>query len=80
MAAREVVAFVLMRVEAGKEVEVLNEVLNKFRDSVTEARITYGEYDIVVRVVAANMRALEAVISGIRRLNGVVHTVTLIAV
>ena len=73
------VAFLLVKVEPGKEKEVLDMIVERFRENVSEARITYGEYDIVVRIEAATMRSLDAVIRAIRMLPGIVSTVTLLA-
>ncbi|MEM0340831.1 MAG: Lrp/AsnC ligand binding domain-containing protein [Acidilobaceae archaeon] len=77
--AGKIVAYILVNVLAGTEEEVRNEILNRFGGKVTEARITYGEFDIVVRVEADNMRVLEAIVSGIRSISGVERTVTLVA-
>ena len=80
MAGRPIVAYILVNVEVGMEGEVRDKIVDKFNKAVTEARIVYGEYDIVVRVEVDSMRALEAVVSGIRAIEGVRRTVTLIAV
>lgn len=80
MAGRPVVAYVLVNVEVGMENDVRDKIIEKFNKAVTEARITYGEYDIVVRVEVDSMKALETVVSGIRAIEGVRRTVTLIAV
>lgn len=80
MTGRPVVAYVLVNVEVGMENEVRDKIIEKFNKAVTEARITYGEYDIVVRIEVDSMKALETVVSGIRSIEGVRRTVTLIAV
>ncbi len=80
MAGKPVVAYILVNVEVGTENDVINEIMRRFNKVVTEARITYGEYDIVVRVEVGSMKALETVVSGIRAIEGVRRTVTLIAV
>jgi len=74
-----VVAFLLLRVRPGFEREVRDAILERFGGNVTEAWITYGEYDIVVRVEAASQRQLDAVIRGVRRIRGVESLVTLLA-
>ncbi len=76
---RGIVAYILVKVNAGKEKEVLDDILRSFTRNITEARITYGEYDIVIRVVANNMRMLDMIVKGIRRTPGVAETTTLIA-
>ncbi len=80
LAGKPTVAYILVNVEVGMENEVLDEILKRFDKAVTEARITYGEYDIVVRVEVGSIKALETVVSGIRSIEGVRRTVTLIAV
>jgi len=80
LVSRPVVAYILVNVDVGAENDVRDEIVRKFNKAVTEARITYGEYDIVVRVEVESMKALETVISGIRAIEGVRRTVTLIAV
>ncbi|MCX8196044.1 MAG: Lrp/AsnC ligand binding domain-containing protein [Acidilobaceae archaeon] len=77
---RHVVAFILINVEMGAEEEVRDILLSQYKNSVTEARITYGEYDLVVKVEVENMAALEKVTTDIRAISGVRRTVTLIAV
>lgn len=78
--AGRIVAYILVNVLAGAEDEVRNEILSRYGGKVTEARITYGEFDIVVRVEVDSMRTLEAIVSGIRSIGGVERTVTLVAV
>jgi DNA-binding Lrp family transcriptional regulator len=80
MAERGVVAYILIKVEAGKEREIIERISKEFYRNVTEARITYGDYDIVVRVEADNMRMLDSIVTNIRKLDGVEETKTLIAV
>jgi DNA-binding Lrp family transcriptional regulator len=70
-------AFVLLNVEPGGEDKVLQQLR---RISVVEdAYVTYGVYDLVVRVQADTMEALkEAVTHKIRAANQVRSTLTLI--
>jgi DNA-binding Lrp family transcriptional regulator len=80
LASRSVVAYILVNVEVGVENDVRDEIIRRFNRAVTEARITYGEYDIVVRIEVDSMKALETIVSSIRAIEGVRRTVTLIAV
>ncbi|MEN2998981.1 MAG: Lrp/AsnC ligand binding domain-containing protein [Acidilobaceae archaeon] len=80
MAQRPVVAFILINVEMGAEEEVRDAVLTRHRGQVTEVKITYGEFDLVVKVEVDNMNTLEKVTTAIRTISGVRRTVTLIAV
>lgn len=74
------VAYILVNVEVGAEEDVRHEIIKRFNKTVTEARIVYGEFDIVVRVEVDTLKALESVVSGIRSIDGVRRTTTLIVV
>ena len=72
------VAYVLARVEAGKDQDVLREV--KKMPGVRQATPTYGVYDLHVEVSFETMEELDKFIfSGIRRVPGIKETVTLTA-
>jgi DNA-binding Lrp family transcriptional regulator len=72
------VAYVLAKVEAGKDQEVLKEVKNK--PGVQQATPTYGVYDLHVEVSFNAMDELDKFIfDEIRRIPGIKETVTLIA-
>jgi len=70
-------AFVLLNVEAGQEDSVLKQ-LRKI-STVEEACISYGVYDLVVKIKAENMEGLkETVTRKIRAISQVRSTLTLI--
>jgi DNA-binding Lrp family transcriptional regulator len=72
------VAYVLAKVEAGLDEEILKEV--KKMAGVRQATPTYGVYDLHVEVSFATMEELDKFIfQGIRRIRGVKETATLIA-
>jgi DNA-binding Lrp family transcriptional regulator len=72
------IAYVLAKVEAGKDQEVLREVKNK--SGVTKATPTYGVFDLHVEVSFDTMDDLDRFIfDEIRRIPGIKETVTLIA-
>jgi DNA-binding Lrp family transcriptional regulator len=72
------VAYVLAKVEAGKDQEVLREV--KKKPGVQQATPTYGVYDLHVEVSFNAMDELDRFIfDEIRRIPGIKETVTLIA-
>jgi DNA-binding Lrp family transcriptional regulator len=72
------VAYVLGKVESGKDQEVLGEV--RKMPGVRQAIPTYGVYDLHVEVSFATMDELDRFIfDGIRRIPGIKETVTLIA-
>jgi len=71
-------AFILAKVESGKDDEVLNEV--KKSAGVQHATPTYGEYDLHVDVAFKTKEELDRFIfEKIRRIAGVTETLTLIA-
>lgn len=75
--ASQVVAFILMVTELAKEQEVVKELLRI--PGVVEARLLYGEFDVLARVEVNNMKELDGVITKVRNTRGVVKTTTLIS-
>ncbi len=72
-------AFVLINVESGSEDEVFKQVKNM--PSVTEAYVSYGVYDLIIKVKAATMNELKDTVSHkIRTLNKVRSSLTLIMI
>ena len=71
-------AFILAKVEAGKDEEVLKEV--KKSAGVQHATPTYGQYDLHVEVSFKDKEQLDRFIfDKIRRIAGVTETLTLVA-
>lgn len=69
-------AYILINVETGSEVEVL-ESLRKI-ENVREAHGVYGVYDVIARVEADSMERLKEIITWkIRRLDKVRSTLTM---
>jgi len=72
------VAYVLAKVEAGRDKEVVREI--KKINGVKEATPTYGVYDLHVEVSFERMEELDKFIfEEIRRIPGIKETATLIA-
>ena len=72
-------AFVFINAELGSEQEVL-EQLRKM-DSVKEAYMVYGVYDVIVKVEAlTNDKLREVVTSKVRKLNKVRSTLTMMVI
>ena len=70
-------AFVLINVESGSEVEVLEEIRKSA--GVEEAYYSYGVYDIIAKIQAETMEKLrDAVSQRMRAINNVRSTLTLI--
>jgi DNA-binding Lrp family transcriptional regulator len=70
-------AYVLINVESGYEVEVVEEL--RSIEGVEEAYYSYGVYDVITKVSADSMESLkEMVTKKVRGLNRVRSTLTLI--
>lgn len=72
-------AYILINSERGKE----DELIEKLRalHEVREAYVTYGVYDIIVKVEAENQRVLkDAVFTKIRKMDEIRTTLTMIVI
>ena len=70
-------AYVLVNVKGGTEDNVLKQV--KSIGGVTEAYVSYGVYDLIVKVAANTMQELKDVVTHkIRQINDVQSTLTLL--
>ncbi len=69
-------AYFMAIVKRGTEHEVAKR-LGKM-DGVIEAIVTYGLWDIVVRIEAPNLSRLDALITEMRKMEDIVQTSTLI--
>jgi DNA-binding Lrp family transcriptional regulator len=72
------VAFLLINVDMGSESAVLG-ALKKI-DSVKEAYMVYGVYDVVAKVKANTMGKLKEIVVSLRRLDKVGSTITMMAI
>ncbi|MEM1509462.1 MAG: Lrp/AsnC ligand binding domain-containing protein [Thermofilaceae archaeon] len=73
----KVVAYLILIVEAGREYEVLRKLYEI--ESVVEAHIVYGEYDVVAKLEVPDLKTLEEVVMSIRKIPGVSKSTTLIS-
>ena len=70
-------AFILLNVESGSEDNVLKQL--KRLEAVKEAYVSYGVYDLIIRIKADTMDELkDSVTNKIRTINKVRSTLTLI--
>ncbi|MEB3789621.1 MAG: Lrp/AsnC family transcriptional regulator [Desulfurococcales archaeon] len=76
--SEQIKCYILISTEVGREYEVASSIRRNFGDKIDEVVITYGLYDIVVRLISPNLRLIDEVVTGIRALPGVKETVTLI--
>jgi len=73
-----VLAYILAKIEAGKDKEVFYEI--KKLKGVRRASATYGIYDLIIEVESKNIEDLdEFVFDKLRKMPGVKETVTVIA-
>jgi len=73
-----VLAYVLAKMEAGKEEEVFAEI--KKQREIEEASATYGVFDLIIKVKFEKIEELDRFIFDVvRRIPGVKETVTMIA-
>ncbi len=71
-----VTTYVLVLCETGSEFKMLKELLRI--PEIIEARVTYGLYDIVCKIEAANMESIkDIIINDIRGIRQVKETQTL---
>ncbi|MCE4620723.1 MAG: Lrp/AsnC ligand binding domain-containing protein [Desulfurococcales archaeon] len=73
-----IVAYVLIRAQVGGEYDVAVYARN-FQPEVTEALVTYGSYDVVVRIETDDMARLDEIVTKLRKHPLVKETVTLVA-
>tara|TARA_B100002051_G_C16636077_1_gene585994 strand:- start:18 stop:251 length:234 start_codon:yes stop_codon:yes gene_type:complete len=70
------IGYVLVNVEPGMEFSVFEMV--KELDKVADATLLFGDYDIIIKVVAEDMSAIAAfVVENVRQVEGVLNTKTL---
>lgn len=79
MGEQVVKAYVLLTVEIGKEYDIAREIRNLDVNAKIDADVVYGEYDLVIRLEAENLKAVDKAVTKIRSMPGVLKTVTLIA-
>jgi len=72
-----VIAYILMVTDIGKEYDVVKEIL-KIK-GVTEARSVYGEFDVIARLEAEDLKTLDDAVTKIRKITSIIRTVTLIS-
>jgi len=73
----KIVAYILLLADIGKEYEVAKRI--KQLNGVSEVKVVYGEYDIVVRVEVSSLRELDKVVTSIRSIPHVIRSITLVS-
>ncbi len=73
-----IVAYVLINTEVAMEHEVAEKIREEFKDYVEDVRVTYGQFDIVVKIKARSLKEVDKVITRMRAVKGVLTSLTLI--
>lgn len=74
----EIVAYILINTEVAKEHGVADRIRSEFKDYVEDVRVTYGQYDIVVKVKASSLKEIDKLLTRMRAVPGVLTSLTLI--
>lgn len=69
-------AYLLIVCEVGLERSIEEEIRKV--ENVTNVDVVYGEYDIIVTVEVNDIKQLDSVVTQIRRIKGVLRTMTLL--
>ena len=70
------VGYVLVNVTPGMEIEAYNPI--KGMDNVDDITVLFGDYDLIVKLVADNLASIaKTVVETIRPVEGVINTKTL---
>jgi DNA-binding Lrp family transcriptional regulator len=69
-------AYLLIVCEVGLERDVEETI--RSMANVTDVDTVYGEYDLIVRIEVNDIKQLDKVVSEIRRVKGVLRTMTLL--
>lgn len=72
-----ITAYILLKTVIAKEHEVAQRLQEI--EGVVEVKVVFGEYDVVAKAQVEDVRALDEIVTKIRRINGVAMTSTLIA-
>jgi len=73
-----IVAYVLINTEVAMEHEVAEKIREEFKNYVEDVRVTYGQFDIVVKIKARSLKEVDKVITRMRAVKGVLTSLTLI--
>ncbi len=72
-----IIAYILLKTIIAKEHEVAQKLQEI--EGIVEARVVFGEYDVVAKAQVEDVKALDEMVTKIRKINGVAATSTLIA-
>ncbi len=73
-----ITAFLLLVTRGGKETIIAEKLLKE--KIVLESHIVYGEYDIIAKVKARNMKELQEFVISLRKNKNIERTITMVGV
>jgi uncharacterized protein with GYD domain len=82
MAGEPIKAYILVNTELGKEEDILKEASslgNNSGVSIISSDLVFGEFDLVIVVSGDSVKKIDKFVTKLRRLDGVLKTMTLIA-
>lgn len=82
MGMEPIKAYVLVNTELGKEEDIVKEASGLGNDTGVEIRssdLVFGEFDLVIVVSGDSVKKIDKFVTKLRRLDGVLKTMTLIA-
>jgi len=77
--SQRVKAYLLAVIEIGKDHEVAEEIKGLDDSAKIDVDLVFGEYDLVAVIETDSIRRLDKLVTQVRRLDGVLKTVTLVA-
>lgn len=82
MAREPIKAYILVNTELGKEEDIVEEASSLGNDTgvdILSSDLVFGEFDLVVVVSGDSVKRIDKFVTKLRRLDGVLKTMTLIA-
>ena len=76
---QQVKAYLLAVIEIGKDHDVAEKIKGLDNTSKINVDLVFGEYDLVAVIETESIRKLDRLVTQVRRLDGVLKTVTLVA-
>lgn len=76
---QQVKAYLLAVIEIGKDHDVAEKIKDLDNTAKISVDLVFGEYDLVAVIETDSIRKLDRLVTQVRRLDGVLKTVTLVA-
>ena len=82
MGREPIKAYILVNTELGKEEDIVKEASSIVSDTgveIVSSDLVFGEFDLVIVVSGDSVKKIDKFVTKLRRLDGVLKTMTLIA-